>query len=174
LQDIKKLYKDSPVEVATLIGALAMFGANARTVDEAQSGFTKADMSDPAFKYFSDKGMSLPNTSLKYETVTDEDAQTKKTISDYPQETQELYMTTHTEYLKEALQDIINNDEVYVKSYKDAKGDKVSQVYINEPEEGEYDSKELSKLDKKELAQVLHIAQTQATTKAKKEIFYDK
>lgn len=134
------------------------------------SPFTEADKKELAFKYFLDKGMELPNTALASEKVKDEKTHTTNLVSEYPKEIQEKYSKAHTKYLKEALQDVIDNRTVYVSLYGEVK---LKQPTKEEHDE-QYDEVELNKLTKDQLAQVLHLAQSQATKKTKDEIFYDK
>ena len=132
--------------------------------------FTEEDKKDPVFKKWMDKGYSLPNTSLTSELITDEDNATKLRVSDYPREKQDEYVKTHKRLLKEVLQEIDDNNEIYIKFYKDKEGNAESEVSLKEPS-GEYQIKPLSKLNKEEGAQVLSLAQKEATRRAKKEVF---
>jgi regulator of replication initiation timing len=131
-----------------------------------QNSFSKEDQKDPTFKYFLDKGMNLPNTSLRSEEVKDEKTHTVKKISEYPKEVQDKYSKLHKEYLKQELSDIRDNGTVYVNSY--------GEVSLNIPDDAEFEEVEIDKLSKIQLAEVLHIAQSKATKKTKDEVFYDK
>lgn len=132
---------------------------------ERPTPFTDEDKKDPTFKYFLDKGMELPNTSLQSEKIKDEKTSTIKNVSDYPKETQDRYSQAHKEYLKEELQDIKDEGVVYVNQF--------GEVSVTRPSKGDYDEKDIDKLTKTQLAEVLHIAQAQATKKAKNKVFYN-
>lgn len=140
------------------------------------SPFTEEDRKDPIFKFWLDKNMELPNTSLSYEEITDEKAGTKFKISDYPKSVQEEYQKEHKEILKKELEDIEKNKQVFVKYYTNKSGEKISSVFINEPEGDNVKFKkvDIDKLSTEEKAQVLGLAQSSATTKAKNKIFYKK
>jgi len=154
-----------------LIGAIASGGVKVGNAPkERPTPFTEEDNKDPTFKYFLDKGMSLPNTSLQYEKVTDEESGTKKSVSDYPQATQDQYQKVHKSELKNILSEVVSNKVVYIKMYKDGKGKVINEIHIDEPS-GNYKEVQLSKLTQDELAQVLKIAQSQATKNAKQEVF---
>lgn len=131
--------------------------------------FTEEDKKDITFKYFTDRGMELPNVSLST-PVTDEKAGTIKNISDYPKETQDKYLKAHKEEFKKALSEIKSNKLVYTKTYTNAKGEKISTVYFTKPD-GTYKTGSIDKLSKEEMAQVKSYAQGQATTAAKEKIF---
>jgi len=124
--------------------------------------FNDKDKQDPTFKYFLDKGMELPNTSLSSEKIKDKSTHTEKKISDYPKDIQEKYQETHKQMLKKELSDIIRKGYVYVNPYGD--------VATERNEEGK--RKNLKDLTKEEMAKVLHIAQGVATTESKKKIFH--
>lgn len=123
--------------------------------------FNDMDKKDPVFKVFYDKGLELPNTSLSSEKVKDKTSHTEKKISDYPDEIQKEYQSVHKSYLRESLADIIKKGYVFVNPYGD--------VATHRNEEGK--RKEIKDLTKEEMAKVLHIAQSEATTKAKKKVF---
>lgn len=142
--------------------------------DGAQIGFTPEDMQDPTFKYFLDKGLKLPSVSLSSVDITDEKNKTIKSVSEYPKDIRDLYESTHKRLLKEELADVISTDGVYVRSYKNAKGEDVTEVSLEEPDDVDFEVRELSKLNEKELAKVLSIAQKKATVKSKDEVFYNK
>lgn len=133
--------------------------------------FSDEDKKDPTFKYFLDKGLELPNTVATSEEITDEEKGTKKKLSDYSKDIQDNYMDRHKAYLKEELQRVIDNKSVYVKEYVDADGVPKNSVKIENPNEEGYEEKVLSKLTKDELVKILHIAQSSATKKTKKELF---
>lgn len=131
---------------------------------ERPTPFNDTDKKDPTFKYFLDKGMELPNTSLSSEEVKDEATKTKKKISEYPEEKQKEYINVHKEYLKEELATIKDRGYVFVNPYGD-----VSEHRVHDAEK-----KSIDELTKAEIAQVLHIAQSQATKKAKQKVFNQK
>ena len=135
--------------------------------------FTEQDKKDPTFKYFIDKGMELPNTSLSSEDITDEKNNTKKKVSDYPKDIQEKYQQIHKDLLKKELSDVIKNNYVYVKSYKDANGQTINTVAFKK-QDSKAKKTEIKNLDKTELAQVLSLAQGQATKEAKAKVFNQK
>ncbi len=123
--------------------------------------FTESDNKEPAFKYFLDKGLELPNTSPTSEVIKDEEAGVKKKLSEYPKEKQDEYATAHKDYLKQNLEKVIERGYVYV--------DKFGDVSINPADK--HDQVDLSDLKKEQLAQVLHLSQASATQKAKKDVF---
>ncbi len=158
-----------------LLGALS--GGTGFRVGEAHekhTPFTEEDNKVPAFKYFTDKGLDLPNTSLTSEEVTDEANGTKMKLSDYPKDVQQQYTEAHKQALQQNLSTIIQNGTVYVKSYKDAQGKSVNEVSINQPTDGNYDTTTIDALTPDELTQVLHIAQSKATKQTKKQMFAPK
>lgn len=136
------------------------------------SPYTAADKKDQIFKYFLDKGMELPNTSLTSEVITNEKNRTKKTVADYPIEKQKQYQDTHKEYLKQELSEVKKRGWVYVREYTDAKGDKVNEVSVESKPHAKKTS--LDDLDEKEMAQVLSKAQSKATERTKKKLFNQK
>jgi hypothetical protein len=141
------------------------------TLPLKETTFTEENKKDPTFKYFLDKGLELPNTSMKYEEITNEEKGTKKTVADYPKEIQDKYKVEHTKQLKQILAPIVSGREkVYVKSYKKANGETTTAVSIDEPN-GNYKSENINKLSKEQLAQLLHLAQSHATTATKEKIF---
>lgn len=149
-------------------------GTGVRTGDSYQkpTPFSDDDYKDPVFKYFSkDWNMDLPNTSPSSETIKDENNGTKMKLSEYPQDVQDKYAETHKQNLHDELSDIKDNGEVYIKTYKDAQGNPISEVSLTMPTTGDYDEKDLDKLTQDEKAQVLRLAQDKATTKTKKDIF---
>lgn len=131
----------------------------------SQRGYTSEEMKDPTFKYFLDKGLSLPHTSLSSEVIKDEESGKKKKVSEYPKDVQEQYIVEHNKYLKEELSDIREQKTVYVNKFGD--------ISINPPQ-GDYEEKDIDDLDEKQLAKVLSIAQSKATKRAKDKMFYQK
>lgn len=155
-----------------LAGGIASMGIKVGSKSKApQNPFTDQDLKDPVFKYFIDKGFTLPNVSLRSVQITDTKNGTQLYVSDYPKEKQQEYTAEHNSQLKTALSEIEDKGNVYVSYYKDAKGNKVSDVSLN------YNPKAtvvpLDKLTKEETAQVLSIAQKNATTKAKDIVFFN-
>lgn len=134
-----------------------------------KSPFTDEDKKDPTFKFFLDKGLELPNVSLNSPEITDEKNKTKKKVSEYPEEKQKEYQDAHRKFLKEELNDFLKHKHVYVKEYTKANGDKEVEVYSHK-EHGS-DKKSIDDLSKPELTQLLNTAQSNATTRAKKEVF---
>ena len=128
---------------------------------EKPTPYTEADNQDPVFKYFLDKGMALPNTSLQSEKIKDEATLTVKKISEYPKEIQDTYQQTHKDKLKEELSNIEDEGTVYVNKY--------GEISLNNS--GGLEEINLDKLNTKQLSEVLHLAQAEATKKAKKEVF---
>lgn len=124
----------------------------------------------PAFKKVKEYwGMELPNTSHTSETITDEENKTKKKLSDYPKELQQEYDTKHNFYLNEELDKVLGDGIAYVKKYKDANGNTISEVSLKGSTDAE--EKNIEDLDKDEKAQLLRLLQSEATKKTKKEIF---
>lgn len=149
-------------------------GTGVRTTDSYQkpTPYTDDDYKDPVFKYFSkDWEMELPNTAASSETIKDDEAGTKKKLSDYPQDIQDKYTETHKQNLHDVLSDIKDQGSIFIKTYKDAQGNPITEVSLTEPSSGDYDSKDLSKLSEDEKKQVLRLAQDKATSKTKKDIF---
>lgn len=150
--------------------ATAGIGIHAKpSIQYDHSPFTEKDKKDPTFKFFYDKGLELPNTSLSSEDVVDEDKATKKKVSDFPKETQEKYQDEHKKQLKEKLKDILDNDVVYVKTYTKSDGTKENEISLLEKPNSTETS--IKKLSKEDLTQVLKLAQTYATKEAKKAVF---
>lgn len=139
------------------------------------SPYTEEDKQDPTFKYFLDKGMELPNTSLSSEEITDEKNKTKKKVSEYPKEVQEKYTKIHKDELKKELAEIKKVGIVYVKEYTTANGDKKVEVSLKKGDSKDKKiKKSLDELSSDAMAQVLDIAQSKATVEAKKKVFYKK
>lgn len=136
------------------------------------SPFNDEDKKDPTFKFFStDWGMELPNTVASSENITDEAKGTDRKLSTYPQDVQDKYMEKHKELLKDVLSEVKDNGVVYVKNYVDENGNPKNKVSLNPPKTGDYDEKELKKLSLDEKTKVLKLAQDEATTRTKKELF---
>jgi hypothetical protein len=179
--DVKKQMEDAGVKQPMLGQVLqgivlgALVGGTGVHIGEEPppkpEPFTEEDKKDPTFKYFLDKGMELPNTVASSERITEYEKGTDKTLSSYPKEVQDRYLKVHKEFLKESLKNVIGNGVVYVKKFKDENGEPKNKVSFEIPESGDYDEVGLKKLSKEELAQVLHLAQSEATTKTKKELF---
>lgn len=163
--------------VKNILGGLLAVGITSSGIKEGNepkerpSPFTKEDEKDPTFKFFLDKGLELPNTSPASEEITEKENGTKKMLSDYPKEKQQEYETLHKSLLKEELQNILDRDNVFVTKYKDASGKDKNEVSVSSPSSQNYDEKGVKSLTKDELAQLLHIAQSKATTRTKKELF---
>lgn len=138
-------------------------------VPEKPHSFTEADKKIPAFKYFIDKGLELPNIYHDSEKITDNERGTEKKLSDYSKDIQDKYDKVHKTFLKEKLGEIVSNGQVYVSNYKDADGKKITHISLNKSKNSV--EKSLKELSKEELAQVLSLAQSEATTKTKKELF---
>ncbi len=142
--------------------------------EASHSPFTEEDYKKPAFKYFKDSGLELPNTSLNSEEITNEEQGTKKTVADYPKKVQDQYQKEHKNQLEEILKPIVSGEQtVFIKSYKDAKGQPITKVTIDEPDEGDYKEVNVKKLDKDQKAQLLSLAQKMATKATKEQIFGD-
>jgi hypothetical protein len=131
-------------------------------VPEKIKPFSSEDEKQPAFKYFIDKGLELPNTSPTSEEIKDQKTYTKKKLSDYPSDVQERYMQVHKDALKKELSETLRRGYVYVNPYGD--------VSFNHSPKGQ--RTRIGELTKQQLAEVLHIAQVQATAEAKKKVFY--
>ena len=136
------------------------------------SPFTEEDNKNPIFKYFLDKGMELPHTSLSSEEITDEKNRTNKKVSDYPKDIQDKYEDTHKLFLKKELSDFKRKGYVFTKEYLTSDGETKVEVYTDKKPHSI--RKSLDSLDKDELAQVLRIAQSQATRQTKKKVFNQK
>ncbi|MES2287377.1 MAG: hypothetical protein V4547_16915 [Bacteroidota bacterium] len=141
-------------------------------VESDHSPYNEKDKQDPTFKYFLDKGLELPNTSLSSEVITDNKNMTKKKVSEYSKEIQERYTNTHKEYLKKELADIKKKGVVYTKEYLTSDGEKKVEVYTDKKPNST--RKKIDDLSTEELAQVLSRAQSQATKLTKKKIFNQK
>lgn len=122
--------------------------------------FNADDNKDQTFKFFLDKGLELPNTALTSETIKDESTHTVKKISDYPKDVQDNYSKVHKQYLKDELENM-RSKTLFVNEYGDV------STHKSKGSEG----KDISELNKKQLTEVLHLAQSLATKKSKKEIF---
>lgn len=158
-----------PTHISNVLQALLLAGISGTTGARASESskerptpFTEEDEKNPSFKYFLDKDMELPNTSLRYEKVKDNATKTIKTIQEFPKEVQDEYTAVHKEYLEKELRDIIRHKFVYEDDY--------GGLSIHKPD-GKSTRLELDGLDKEKLAKVLSIAQSRATTLAKKKVF---
>jgi hypothetical protein len=156
--------------VSGAISGSTGFRVGEYNAEEAKhSPFTEEDLKDPTFKYYIDKGLELPNTSLNSETVPGTDNK----IADYPKEIQDKYIIEHTKALKAELKEIKADRTVYVTKNKTLKGDIVVHVDINVPDNDNYKEVNIDNLSKEELAQLLSIAQSLATKEAKRTVFED-
>lgn len=156
-----------------LIAAIASTGVKiANSPKDIPKQFTNEELKDPIFKSFA--GIEMPNILLSSEQITNEKEKLKTKVSDYPKEVQDQYQAAHKEAFKKELSRLVDKDRVYVKYYKDAKGNEVSSVSLEPPETGKSTRVELSHLSEKEKMKVLSLIQSNATEKAKKEIFYKK
>ncbi len=131
------------------------------------SPFTEEDNKKPTFKYFLDKGLELPNAALSSEKLTNEKASTKKFVSDLPKEDQAKYVQEHKDLLEEELSKMQKHKYVYVTSYKDASGNTINEVETNR-KNSKSKKTLIDNLSKEELAQVLSIAQSKASTELNK------
>lgn len=144
--------------------------------EQSHSPFTEKDNQDPTFKYFLDKGMNLPNTSLSNEKVHDSKTKTIMKISDYPKEDQEQYSDLHKKYLKEELRGFMDdNTKIFEDEYGDIRTVKLSSDKADENIDKNvaagYQEKTLKELPKDKLPYILKAAQTSATKRAKMEKF---
>src|SRR5690348_451074 len=144
------------------------------STNEKKSSFTNEVLKNSTFKYFSDKGLELPNTAHTSESILNEKKGTEYKLSDYPQDIQDQYDQIHKQELDKALSSIdgrkeMGNKQVYVKTVKDAQGNNINTVSLTPPAT-KYKKVKMDDLSKDELAQVLHLAQSQATTNAKQKI----
>ncbi len=114
--------------------------------------------------------MELPNTVASSENITDEEKATKIFLDKYPPEVQEKYKKEHKQQLFDVLGEVHDNKIVYIQRYKDEKGNPKNEVSLKPPN-GDYDEVGLKKLSDTEKAQVLSLAQKEATSRTKKEIF---
>lgn len=134
--------------------------------EEAKGKFEDEEIkSNPALKYFSDKGFEMPHTSLASESIKDKPTSTIKKISELPQKTQDKYQATHKDNFKKELSQITDRGYVFVNQYgqvalkmEHTKGDK-------------YERMELKKLNDDQLAEVLNKTQSKATEQTKKQMF---
>lgn len=163
--------------IAGLVG-----GTGAHIGEEPQSKpspFTDEDKKDKRVSWIHDDwSMELPNTVASSENITDEDKETKIMLDKYPADVQEKYKKAHKEALFDILGDIHENEEVWVKGYKDENGEEKNSVKIPETSgqikeaiDAGYEEKGLKKLSEDEKKKVLSEAQKMAATKTKKEIF---
>lgn len=126
--------------------------------------FSDEDKGKPAFKYFIDKGMTLPNVSPASVPIKDYKTHTTKNLSEYPPEIIQKYKDEHKANLEKELQQVEKRGYVYV--------DKFGEISLNYPENGDgARKKKLDNLDEKELAEVLHKTQSNATIKTKEKLF---
>ena len=135
------------------------FGTGVRTSPSYQpnSPYSDQDKKDVTFKYFLDKGLELPNTSLTSEKVP----HTNKYVSDLPQSTQQQYTDEHKAQLKNELKKVIQKGYVYLDA-----GD--NSVSINPREKTQKIN--IDKLTKDQYAQILSLAQKSATEKTKAKV----
>lgn len=156
-------------------GALAMAEAASTgfriSESHPQKGvqLSEEDKKAPAFKFFLDKGLQLPHTSLSSEEITDQKNLTKKKISDFSKEVQEKYETEHRNELRKELSNVLSKGVVYVRTYKDAQNNSIKDVSLTPKHLAERTS--VKNLSEDELTQVLRLSQTEATKRAKKKIF---
>lgn len=156
--------------LGALSGGTGMRFGEYNAAKSNHSPFSEEDKKDPTFKYFTDKGMELPNTSLSLERIKDNVAHTDKTISSYPQEKQDEYLIAHKEIFKDELEKIKDKGVVYVKEYKDENGNTKNEVDINRTSRDQ-EEKSIDDLSKDELKKLSSIMGGLATTKAKKRVF---
>jgi len=150
-----------------IIGAIASGGIKlGNAPKDRPSPYNEEDKKDPTFKYYIDKGLNLPNTVIASESVPN----TGNKISDYPKAIQDKYQEAHKQQLKIELNAIKKKGYVYVSTVKNLKGETVIDVATNKVN-ANYKKTPFNTLTNDELTQVLHIAQSQATAKAKKKIF---
>ena len=124
---------------------------------------TDEEKNSKGFKYFLDKDMELPHTSLSSEIITNQKNATKIKISDFPKEKQEQYEKYQKDQLKRELDYIVSKNTVYVRSFKDGKGEVTTEVTLK-PKHNAV-KKSLDNLSEDELTQVLRTAQSEATKK---------
>jgi len=138
------------------------------------SPFTEEDYKNIATfkKVKEDWGMELPNTVHTSEVITDEKNKTKKKLSEYPKEVQDKYDNLHKVNLDNELKDIFKTGKVYIKSYTNSRGEKISEVSLTKDKGGTL--RKIDDLNESERAQILRIAQSQATKKTKQKIFGNK
>lgn len=145
---------------------------NAEEADH--SPFTEEDKKDPTFKYFLDKGLELPNTTLTSEKVKDQATHTEKTLSEYPKEVRDSYTEKHKQHLKQELAAIKKQGFVFVDAYGSVSKLPTAPSTIQAAQDfALLKRKKIDDLNDKELEQVLKIAQSEATEKTKKELFYN-
>lgn len=152
-----------------IIGAIASAGVKiGNAPKERPTPFNEADNKDPVFKYWLDKGMSLPNTSLSSEKVVINNKST--TISKLSKQKQDEYSSAHKENIKSELSRLEERDYVFVKPIKEENGEQL-RISFNYPSEGTADRIALKDLTTAQKAKVLSIAQKKATTKTKADLF---
>lgn len=125
--------------------------------EKRHSSISEEDSNKPVFKFFTDKGLELPNTSHESTPIPDKATHTMKKLSDYPKEKQDEYDKLHNDNLETELNKVIKHGSVKVDSYGNisAHGKTVK----------------LDELDKGQLAEILHKAQSDATEETKKKMF---
>lgn len=129
---------------------------------EKPTPFTEEDNNDPVFKYFLDKGMELPNTAPESESIKDQKSFTTKKLNEYPQDVQDKYADIHKKALKQELAKVKRAGSAWVNPDGNASltnSPKAKRVKIDD-------------LTKEQLADLLHVAQSNATKDAKKKIFH--
>jgi len=128
---------------------------------EKPAKFTDNELNSKEIKYFTDKGLEMPNTSPTSETIKDKATKTKRKLSDYPQSVIDQYSETHKKYLRNELSHIVSHKYVFMDDYGD--------ISLS-PGSGKK-RKNLDDLTKEQLEQILHLAQSSATEKTKKKLF---
>lgn len=145
-------------------------GVHATPSFQLPTPYTEEDYKKPVFKFFKDKGLELPNTSLSSIQVVDKDKNTEYHISDYPKEVQDEFQSAHKEYLENILQRVQDNGKVFLIVRKTKDGEKRT-ISLKQPNDDNAKEIELNDLSKDDLTQVLHLAQSEATKKSKKQVF---
>lgn len=153
VNDVRTAYKnDGPTSFMTVF-IPSIFGFGTQAYPEKQ-GFTSEEIKDPAFKYFLDKGMELPNV----------DENRIKELKDADEEKIQEYRSAHAKNLKKELQDILDKGHVYVNEEGSVRVD---------PESG-FKRKSVDDLSEEEMASVLSNAQRRATVETKEKMFSGK
>ena len=130
----------------------------------AKRDYTKEDLSNPAFKFFTDRGMALPYASDKTIKIKDPKNYTTKHLSDYPEDVKDKYYDLQKKNLSDELIEIEKDKSVYVDRYGE-----ISTESTDENKRINIDD-----LTRTQMATVLSIAARKAAEKTKEKLFKTK
>ena len=142
-------------------GAIEWFGIRPKG-EYQQSSYNEKDRSNPLFKRFLDNEISLPEFSSDEIEIEDKKSMTVKKLSEFEKEEVEKFSKARKKYIDNGLKKIGNY--AYVDNY--------GRVSINNNYDDNKRRIKLDDLTKEQLKKVLSLVSSEATKKAKKEIFH--